>query len=508
MKRLPHSKDPSGVTSSANEYTSPSPAMVEWNTNKSQRTQPQLGRSSAIPGALAIDPRVRSMVARSGLKVTENAVWLFVIAVREFTLQLIRKSIASASLFAEASASGKDKTPSAKTIIRCTDVLALSTDERPSDIGCIGGASSRLCYEDGLANCYTNDTFAQSPTFKSLKSFVVSTLAQSIPKNTLQKLPTIPPTSMPATSLPTTTVAANKDDGNRSKTAPHPRASVSSKSNSSESRRSPFGGLGRGAKDLAALKARSSVNMKNRQSVGAADSVLAAARIVQEEQQIVSSESQTIAQTVEVPSSTPVNARKGKGFGVKNLAAMKARSSVVVKGDEPATRNVQVDVLPSKDAATQDSTTPETKVGETIRSQAAETSQLVAVATQDPKLEKPAETKQAAQVNAKDEDSSKAAVVAQQPQETIEAETIKPAYENGNTNDDASKKAPVAQQPSPTSQHLKGNTESNSNDQTTEDSKSNVDANTEQVPASSSLQSGTKQENELTPPSKQTNDYK
>jgi hypothetical protein len=49
--------------------------------------------SSPIPGALVIDPLVREMAERSNMRVSENAIWLLIVAAREHTKNVIRNAV-------------------------------------------------------------------------------------------------------------------------------------------------------------------------------------------------------------------------------------------------------------------------------------------------------------------------------------------------------------------------------------------------------------------------------
>jgi hypothetical protein len=49
--------------------------------------------SSLIPGALVVDPLVRDMVQEGGMRVTENAIWLRVMAMKEHTKNILKNAI-------------------------------------------------------------------------------------------------------------------------------------------------------------------------------------------------------------------------------------------------------------------------------------------------------------------------------------------------------------------------------------------------------------------------------
>ena len=49
--------------------------------------------SSLIPGALVVDPLVQDMVQEGGMRVTENAIWLLVMAMKEHTKNILKNAI-------------------------------------------------------------------------------------------------------------------------------------------------------------------------------------------------------------------------------------------------------------------------------------------------------------------------------------------------------------------------------------------------------------------------------
>jgi len=318
------SKDDSETTAST--YF---PLILESNTKHTAPLYlPSSAASSArIPGALVVDPRVRKIADAAGMKASENAIWLLVVALKEYTktvlddtlstikavetdsiprgpsirTQLLPKkrpaadsSVSSAP--ATVSANHPDPTKSITPMDIHTTIASMSCGSRS-----LGGCLSRATFERSLFSSFDNSFVAGGNAFNEVKRFVVSAVTPPEPKRTKVEPP-----------------KTNVNEGVR---------------------KSPVSrGLGRGAKDLASLKARSSFS-KSDTSVG---SSIAAANEASGDAD-VRAEPATPTQTMEISAHSPQELekrvdsgsatiqspgtpRKGKGFGVKNLAAMRARS--------------------------------------------------------------------------------------------------------------------------------------------------------------------------------------
>mmetsp|Transcript_52977 Transcript_52977/g.158578 ORF Transcript_52977/g.158578 Transcript_52977/m.158578 type:complete len:925 (-) Transcript_52977:219-2993(-) len=76
-----------------NDFTS---AAVQFNRRESpERIVSEASlRSATLPGALSIDPKLRGLVGKHGMAVSENAVWLLVVAVRAHASAVLRRTIA------------------------------------------------------------------------------------------------------------------------------------------------------------------------------------------------------------------------------------------------------------------------------------------------------------------------------------------------------------------------------------------------------------------------------
>jgi hypothetical protein len=243
-------------------------------------------RSSCIPGALVVDPLVRSLVEEGGLKVAENAIWLMVIAVREYIKSTMKKAIAHSQAIAgphEVGFSGREhidlapKLKSKEKKIAAGPVASQLFSSNPNQRGCItaldiasllgarpslssvGGVESHLAYERCLISSFgPMQTTAQEEldlVCQHISSIIerngrIKRIFSVISKNSDSKDSVFAPPlsdSSPPFKKP-------KVEASVKTTTPPPTHSHVSRSHAL--RRSP--GLGRGAKNLAALKARSS----------------------------------------------------------------------------------------------------------------------------------------------------------------------------------------------------------------------------------------------------------
>ncbi len=242
--------------------------LITFPSKASLKAQNTSRNSATIPGALIIDPYMRKNAQSLGMMVSEDAIWLVTIAMKEYTSQLLRNLVASSQMLNQGQVppiSVNRPTPSKRKDQESLEDRPLSNDtssraQRLSafdfhlftvgmpigPVGAIGGYSSRLTYERSLASC-VGDAYT-SAEFNDLKHFITSSLEASI--------------------------VFRKMSDRRSPASASPRAD----------RRSPYGGLGRGAKDLAALKARAS--NKNQQPQPHANPSLPQNQVMQQPQHI------------------------------------------------------------------------------------------------------------------------------------------------------------------------------------------------------------------------------
>ena len=280
--------------------------------------------SLRIPGALSIDPEMRALVQRAKMKVNEDAVWLTIVSAKEYASTILKGCIGLKQSIHHGKLKRGPPGPNRmlgrpeKAARKDTDhqLLALPPSERtisPLDVQCfvatlrVGGVQSRGCTvsrltcERALLASGETSLVPYGPAFHQIKAFIQKKLA---------------PTS-------TTSVRFQKDTA-------------------SESGRPYFGGLGRGAKDLAAIKRRSSSKVEG-EDLSERGSESSRQTAPQESMDQHSSRGTCQASpssrgsNVSVADSkqeVAVPARRGKGFGTKNLAAMRARSSVPPKDDK------------------------------------------------------------------------------------------------------------------------------------------------------------------------------
>lgn len=374
------------------------PLILENVPKPAASHEPPLSSASSmrIPGALVVDPRVRKIADAAGMKTSENAIWLLVIALKEFAMKLLDDTIATSKAVETDSVPSwpsirprilpkrpskashpkkqkpkRDEKPATKCITPFD--IHTTTATIPCGYKSLGGCLSRSTFERSLFSSFDNSFVLGGSAFHEVKKFVVSSVTprEPEPKRTKTEAP-VPIRPTPA--------------------QPSPSVKKPTKANE-QNRKSPVStGLGRGAKDLASLKARSSFSKspspgslsatavatgpvaiaqtdKSAFSGGAAAVPPApAARVAgltaPPAAQVASAENGAVrpathvasasgptTQTAAVagsatrPASAPdpplarnesekdttgshitVTPRKGKGFGVKNLAAMRARS--------------------------------------------------------------------------------------------------------------------------------------------------------------------------------------
>jgi hypothetical protein len=293
--------------------------------------------SSCLPGALAIDPFVRSLSSGSGMRVSENAIWLLVVALKQFASNSILQAIDSAkavnsgclpprslptiSLSKRPSPSKAKDSPIKRQRtdepIHClgifdfySPVACMSTKSATGNS--IQAAVSRFAFEKSLHAMFDGHVCQDSVMFEGLKDFLTSKLSIIVP--------------------------AKERDLALS-------ASVDKVANQNE-RRSPVqsGGLGRGAKSLASLMARTNkpvppTSVANEGKGLPESSHLTSGDVAQPTFASTTDDDNEEKETDDKSEALQQSARRGKGFGVKNLAAMRARSSTITStkmGDEDA----------------------------------------------------------------------------------------------------------------------------------------------------------------------------
>ena len=314
-----------------------SPLILESASKKAVSLQlpPCTASSSRIPGALVIDPRVRKIADAAGMKFSENAIWLLVVALKEYTKTVLddtlstikavetgsvprRSSIrpqllpkkrtaadtkVSSSPAAKKSANGPAPTKSITPLDIHSTVASMPGGSR--SLGC---CLSRATFERSLFSSFDKNSVIRGSTFNEVKKFVVS-----------------------AVTPPIETQSNKVEASSKQAEAPKPNKVKEEMPKSPGSR-----GLGKGAKDLASLKARSSFSetastsssISTVKASGAADfSTRPAAQSgAAQNPSTPPKEPEKAVDSASAPSQVLTTPRKGKGFGVKDLAAMRARS--------------------------------------------------------------------------------------------------------------------------------------------------------------------------------------
>lgn len=288
-----------------------------------------------IPGALSIEPVVRRAAKSQSLEVSESAIWVLVIAAREYAMTILK----SCANIKKSSFEGKhlrvpqprphtltykpkpgesarkpatfQKKPPFKGPMQISplDIHTLVTQLPMGAVGSNGGTVSRISYETTLFNSFDIGESFTADNFDDLRRSIVARMMNA-PRVETPKPARKPPPE-----------AAPQDDG--------------------VGRISPHGGLGKGAKDLAALRLRSSFTKKDGESLLSEDK---SDPKVQPEQLKVDEKYANAPlnpietqgeQKTEEQGDPQAAARRGKGYGVKNLRAMLARNKPEDSSEQP-----------------------------------------------------------------------------------------------------------------------------------------------------------------------------
>ena len=270
--------------------------------------------SSSIPGALVIDPMVREIVQENGMRITENAMWLLVVAVKEHTKATLKNvvdvkeasekghilprttknyplSLASTSR-ASTSVKASPAKPAAvwavaskkRKQITSLDICAASTSSHLAGIGSLGGSLSRYAFERCLHSAYDASTIIPEPNFVQVHKFITSEIASAVKKIKLVPAKEVVPSQRPAVSIPSPPVRPFSESKPLPTSlppahfappiaapvaavihAPVPSQPATSRPLADNEPKAALGmyvprGLGRGAKNLAALKMRAATD--------------------------------------------------------------------------------------------------------------------------------------------------------------------------------------------------------------------------------------------------------
>jgi hypothetical protein len=242
------------------EEVSYTPSVLAVGSSYEQSPQVTDVASTRISGAMIIDPHVRKLAESSNMKITEHAVWLLVVAVREFSTSLLNKTLSTSHAVDAGrvpprltrsfalpqnawTAEEKDDLPNSSPSIsplKCitsSDIHAVIAN-LPTSFRTLSGSVSRPVFERSLHSSFCGTLVMGGSAFDDVKQYIVSMVTPSESKRSTPHAETsVPPSIIPPIQV------------------------THSGSNTAEEllkgRKSPLTrGLGRGAKDLAALKAR------------------------------------------------------------------------------------------------------------------------------------------------------------------------------------------------------------------------------------------------------------
>jgi len=300
--------------------------------------------SSCLPGALIVDPLVRSMVEDSGLKVSENAIWLMIVATREYITSLLKGTISNRQVFSrrrllvspiredvEQFNMGMSKRNNDEVLapklqpekrldkLDCITALDIASflSTRPS-YSTVGGIESHLAYERCLQSSFGPRQTSSLDEF-NLVCQQISVGIERTARNK-RKVTGVYQTSDTKDLIFLPPIAEAKkskvETTSRSATpfSPQPRVSQSNSQRSSP-------GMGRGAKDLAALKARVvTVNSASNAPSAAVDDRHASAQGPPVPVQLLNSGSADVSTQVgSVPIDRPVFGTHGQQFLPQHL---------------------------------------------------------------------------------------------------------------------------------------------------------------------------------------------
>lgn len=265
--------------------------------------------SATIPGALLVDPFLKKTTESLDMTMSENAVCLLVIAIKEYAKSILKSALDSSKALEacqvpprpllEARVLNKKKAPdfkddksmlsvkSDKTKMKCIsafDVYTVTSGMTIGSIGSLGGCVSRSSFEWSLSKAFDFSPLAEGEGFCSVKSFIANELSpppQKVMKidHETNLITTGSHEKNTPSSKQTSSMALNPPNKDRPANLPMTFKMKSDEAKGEETkneqittreshgdRRSVVRGMGRGAKDLVALKARASFVSNNRSS--------------------------------------------------------------------------------------------------------------------------------------------------------------------------------------------------------------------------------------------------
>jgi hypothetical protein len=316
--------------------------------------------SSRIPGALVVDPLVRKIVQEGGMRVSENALWLLVVATKTHSQSILKNVIVmkeglekgqlvtpEIELSAAASPSKRRPSPQkkatspsfaalrgprAKKVVRASDICALTATMHGGPIDSLGGSLSRSTFERCVHSSYASNYVSPGRDFFEVQRFISSEILAGAARRAKREReqPKLAPTPHQANPA-----VAPTDQPNQTEEKPTAPPSLAA-SQSSAMSQAKVHGLGRGAKNLAALKARAA-SPPPTQAPNDAETLDASIPNddgIRDESLDGNTDGRALSEgdsnaDGETDGGSPLNmhGRRGKGFGIKNLAAMRARTT-------------------------------------------------------------------------------------------------------------------------------------------------------------------------------------
>lgn len=220
--------------------------------------------SASLPGALVVDPIAREMVQREGMRTNEATVWLLTVAVQEYVKSILTSVITAKDSISQKLVLAHDRGIVEDAANALSFTLPLNERKRVSivDMGCLmagypsrksdsyNGRISRTASERCSHTLFKSNPFSYGETFDRVRKYVASdimSVASAKRRRVEIKEQTL---VVPTTSKHVIEAELMPSD------CKEPEVK--------ETRiRSPVVGLGRGAKDLAALKARAAAAAKS-----------------------------------------------------------------------------------------------------------------------------------------------------------------------------------------------------------------------------------------------------
>ena len=310
---------------------------------------------------------VRGIVHDDGFKVSESAVWLLVVAVRQYVASLLKRTISnlesvatnqslpaiefsqcamrSGNMYKKGTPDSSTETKEAGTKrrrITPLDVATVLNAGGMGEEGLLGGSALRLAVERCSFASYDESQLFLSPGFDSVQSFIAESINLESKKPKHEWLDPDPAAERTLDDISPSSSQLNEKDTDQ----------IPSKSSPL-----PAGGLGREAKNLAMLKARAAAAAAAANSDAASAS---SARAIDGKPPDQSSpgtgkpfnqsgDNGASGADKQVLPQQGARSGKGKGFGVKNLAAMRARSVSASPASAMATAGSAGDKAPSPD---------------------------------------------------------------------------------------------------------------------------------------------------------------